>query len=218
MSHEATNWAYKLDLPMAQKFVLVALADRADEDHSCYPGQKMLAGMVGASVATIRRALVELEKTGLITRKRRFRDDGYRTSDRYVLNVGTLPLNLTTGQSDHRSNSETLPLNESHLTAQSEGAKNHQLTTRETSGGTRKRATQLPDTFTVTPDMRAWATEKTPSVDVDTETEQFKDHHQAKGSKFMDWRKAWQTWMRKSQQWAKPKPSEEVPREWRGAF
>lgn len=122
MSHEATNWAYKLDLPMSQKFVLIALADRADEHHSCFPGQKSLATMVGSSVETVRRALIGLEHAGLIRRERRNRASGYRTSDRYVLSVGSLPVNLPTRQSAYKAESGSLPVNERNLTGQSEGA------------------------------------------------------------------------------------------------
>lgn len=85
MAYQATNWAWDLDLPMTQKFVLVALADMADESMSCFPGQKRLARMVGGSERTVRRALSELEELGLIEREERRAKDGYRTSDRYVL-------------------------------------------------------------------------------------------------------------------------------------
>lgn len=47
MSYRALNWAWEADLPMPQKFVLVALADMADEKDSCYPGQERLARMTG---------------------------------------------------------------------------------------------------------------------------------------------------------------------------
>lgn len=44
--------------------------------------------------------------------------------------------------------------------------------------------------------MRAWAKDRVPQVDVDKATEQFLDHHRAKGSVMADWRAAWMTWMR----------------------
>jgi hypothetical protein len=59
-----------------------------------------------------------------------------------------------------------------------------------------KRAHQLSDDFTVTDDMRAWAAEHVPGVPVDAETENFRDHHRAKGSVMKDWTAAWRTWMR----------------------
>lgn len=87
MSYRALNWAWEADLPTSQKFVLVALADMADEHESCFPGQERLARMVGGSVSTVHRAVKSLEATGYITRQQRRGADGMRTSDRYRLNV-----------------------------------------------------------------------------------------------------------------------------------
>lgn len=123
MSNEAVSWAFKVDgLTMTQKFVLVALADWADEENSCFPGQKKLAGKTNSSVATVRRALDALEDQGLISRERRTRKSGYRTSDRFFLSVGSLPLNLPTAQSDYKAESASLPLIDATLTAQIERA------------------------------------------------------------------------------------------------
>ena len=66
MSYKATNWAWELGLKMPEKFVLVALADMADEKQSCYPGQATLSRMTGASESTVRRALNRLEDGGLL--------------------------------------------------------------------------------------------------------------------------------------------------------
>lgn len=87
MSYKATHWAWETDLPMTQKFVLVALADMADEAHSCFPGQERIARMIGATDRTVRAALTKLEADGFLTRIERRGSDGLRTSDRYVLHV-----------------------------------------------------------------------------------------------------------------------------------
>jgi len=151
MSNEAITWAWRQTLTtMAEKLVLVRLADMADERFSCWPGQKRLADDSSCSEPTVRRALRGLEAKGLIYRERRSRDDGSRTSDRYVLPVrvhvevrdecaptdqsdrggvnlnGAQPINLTgpTDQSDGG-----LPINLAGPTDQSDGA----LTIREPS-------------------------------------------------------------------------------------
>lgn len=87
MSNRAITWAYRQELPCGAKFVLVALADMADEAHSCYPGQALLASMTGQAERTVRRHLESLESAGLITRAARRTGAGVRTSDRYVLVV-----------------------------------------------------------------------------------------------------------------------------------
>lgn len=87
MSYKALNWAWEAQLPMAQKFVLVALADMADEKETCYPGQERLAAMTGTSVSTVRRAVKALEEMGAISRRARGVAGGGRTSDRYYLHT-----------------------------------------------------------------------------------------------------------------------------------
>lgn len=87
MSNEAISWAYRQPLPPIQRFVLVTLADLADESHSCWPGQAYLVARTGASARTVRRALDELEGGGWIRRTTRPIVGGGRRSDRYTLGV-----------------------------------------------------------------------------------------------------------------------------------
>lgn len=60
------------------------------------------------------------------------------------------------------------------------------------------RGTRLPDDFAVTPDMVAWASDKTPQVDGRHETEKFVNYWSAvpgaKGRK-TDWAATWRNWM-----------------------
>ena len=65
-----------------------------------------------------------------------------------------------------------------------------------------KRGTRLPDDFTVTVDMVAWARKNTPLVDEKFETDQFIDYWASKPGRAgvkLDWRRTWQTWMRNAQ-------------------
>jgi len=112
MSVKATSWAWDRDLPTTEKFVLVALADYADENNSCFPGHKTLAARIGASVSTVSRALKGLAERGYVVVERRHRTNGSRTSDRYALAVGRvefadlstedrLPVNLQGGDLQH---------------------------------------------------------------------------------------------------------------------
>lgn len=88
MSWQATNWAREQKAgSAAAKLVLILLADRADEDHSCYPGQATLAAEAECHVNSIASHLRTLEGRGLIKRVKRFTDKGHRTSDRYILPV-----------------------------------------------------------------------------------------------------------------------------------
>lgn len=94
MSHWASTWAYEQDVqPCGRKFVLVALANFADEDGFCYPSQERLAEMTGQDVRSVRRHLASLDKEGVIKRRGRRSKTGQRTSDGYTLQAPTSRLN-----------------------------------------------------------------------------------------------------------------------------
>ena len=67
MSHQATNWAAELrGIPPMAKLVLLRLADRADESGICYPSQRRLAAECGITERTVRNAIQELIRTGIV--------------------------------------------------------------------------------------------------------------------------------------------------------
>lgn len=86
------KWAVDVELPTTQKIVLMLLVHYADKDHTCYPGQTLLATNAGLGERATRNAVIALEKKGLIYRSKRFRKNGTRTSDGYHLNVGSQPV------------------------------------------------------------------------------------------------------------------------------
>lgn len=64
--------------------------------------------------------------------------------------------------------------------------------------------TLAPEKFEITEHLREWATKNNlTSVNLENETQKFLDHHAAKGSRFADWARAWQTWIRTGDGWAK---------------
>jgi hypothetical protein len=82
MGYKDTEWAYRLDLPMREKVVLVAYCHRTDDaTHETFVGQKTVAAMLGSSEKHVSRALGMLDRLGAITRTRRTGAGGYRTSD-----------------------------------------------------------------------------------------------------------------------------------------
>ena len=87
MSNEALTWAFRQDLPMTQKFVLVALADYADERGECFPKHETTAARTGANVRTVQRAIAALMEAGFMDMDHQYRDDGRFRSNRYRLNL-----------------------------------------------------------------------------------------------------------------------------------
>ena len=67
------------------KFVLVVLADAANDQGICWPRVSTIAGKVGVSTRTVRRAIQRLISHELITAEQRYRSDGSCSSNRYQL-------------------------------------------------------------------------------------------------------------------------------------
>lgn len=78
----------------SRKAVMLVLAEYADVDWSTICGQERIAAEAELSERTVREVLKAFEEEQLIARERRYRPDGYRTSDRIRLNraaIETLP-------------------------------------------------------------------------------------------------------------------------------
>ncbi|MBN2118553.1 MAG: hypothetical protein JW730_18410 [Anaerolineales bacterium] len=73
------------------------------------------------------------------------------------------------------------------------------------SGAAKKRRTSqrtgCPDSFDITEGLKEWASKAVPGLNVEAETENFLDHHRAKGSSFCNWDAAWKLWMRRERKY-----------------
>ena len=63
-----------MDLPHRAVAVYTYLYDRANKNGECWPSVKTIAGDIKLSPATVRRAIKDLRKVGLIETKQRYRD------------------------------------------------------------------------------------------------------------------------------------------------
>lgn len=85
MSGHALGWAFAQDLPCAHKFVLVALADNAGHDGTCWPSQRNIAEKCGLSRQRVNEILGDLELSGHLTISGRQRKNGADSSCFYTL-------------------------------------------------------------------------------------------------------------------------------------
>lgn len=84
MSNEALTWAFKTQIKNpGAKFVLVSLANYADENNRCFPSRKHLCKMTGIAERTITEHLAFLEKEGLLKMVPRFIGGKGQTSSIY---------------------------------------------------------------------------------------------------------------------------------------
>lgn len=79
------NYLYKMDLPHRAFTVYRYLLDRANKDGECWPSVNKIAGDIKLSPATVRRAIKDLKKVGLIETKQRYREHGGKSSLLYKM-------------------------------------------------------------------------------------------------------------------------------------
>ena len=91
MSMEAITAARKLRLPPRDKFVLLALADYANDNAEAYPKQSTIAEWTCYARQTVNEALNSLEAAGLIQAKQTYRDDGGKSVKVYRLTFVDTP-------------------------------------------------------------------------------------------------------------------------------
>lgn len=92
----AMDWALAEDLGAADKLMLVTLAWVSDDQGVTFKGQQTLAERVGKDARWVRLHLASLADSGHVTRYRRHRENGSRTTDVIVLNgPRPEPLNIT---------------------------------------------------------------------------------------------------------------------------
>lgn len=82
MSFRFLAWAqsYKTGAP-STKAVLMALCSICNDDGVCWPSQQRIADDCELSLSTVKRSMADLETAGMLSRERRYREGGYRTSD-----------------------------------------------------------------------------------------------------------------------------------------
>ena len=65
--------------------VYMYLKDRAGKGQGCWPAVKTIASDLDLSRSTIKRALHDLTKAGLVEKETRYRENGSHTSNRLIL-------------------------------------------------------------------------------------------------------------------------------------
>lgn len=79
------DFIYRMDLPHRAVSVYIYLAERTDQEGKCWPAISTIARELKLSPTTVRRAVRDLRKAGLIRTEQRYRDSGGKSSLLYVL-------------------------------------------------------------------------------------------------------------------------------------
>lgn len=211
------EWLIRSSVSAVALRVYAALARHADSKQQAFPSRRVLAEWCGkSSVRTIDAAIDELEKVGAVVVTRRSKGN-VKQSNLYQLQLvepegvaqpiapGGSAANCTRGSA---ANCTGVVQPVAHRTRANE----REPIERE------KRGTRIPTNFTVSEEMRAWAAEKVPMVNVDEQTERFIDFWRAKSGAAavkQDWVATWRNWMRNAKKWAPDAPAA-LPPELRG--
>ena len=70
-------------LPIRAKTVYMYLRDRSDKARKCWPGINTIAAELNCSRSTVKRALDDLCRAGLLQKDPRWRENGSLTSNLY---------------------------------------------------------------------------------------------------------------------------------------
>lgn len=74
---------YKIGISSKGKLVYFYLDDRKNADNVAWPGLNTIARELSMSRSSVRRAIQELEKIGLVRKEAHYRANGSATSNRY---------------------------------------------------------------------------------------------------------------------------------------
>ena len=74
------TFLYQMDLSHRAVAVYTYLYERANKNGECWPSVKTIAGDIKLSPATVRRAIKDLRKVGLIETKQQYRENGDKSS------------------------------------------------------------------------------------------------------------------------------------------
>ncbi len=82
------DFLYRMQLPHCAVSVYIYLSDRANKDGECWPAIPTIATELKLSQSTVRRALRDLRKAGLLQTEQRYRSKGSKSSLLYKLRKG----------------------------------------------------------------------------------------------------------------------------------
>jgi hypothetical protein len=93
MSFKYLAWAQSFKTGSSSaKAVLMALCSIVNDDGVGFPSQQRIADDTELSIRSVKRAMDDLETRGMLSRERRYRENGYRTSD--LITVHQTPIIL----------------------------------------------------------------------------------------------------------------------------
>lgn len=182
MNLMAKAMSIKVGNPL-RKLVLIKLADNANDEGECWPSYQHIADQCEVSRSTVKSHIRALEDMGLL--KREFRRKGELNQS----NVFYLTLD----------NAQQNPPESGGAGADRGGAgadprTYHSFEPVKEPLERKKKPSSMPEGFSPSASHQKMAEEF--GISLQDEFDKFTDHHLSKGSKFIDWSRALNTWLR----------------------
>lgn len=224
------NWVIRSDrLHGTEKWVYIALLNRANSKGMSWPSLATLAKDVGVSKNTILKTLKSLEDKRLIERTQRRKSSNEFDSNVYLVRAWEGGAESALGGSSSEQgvvqpvnkggsneSQEVLPIEVLPNRSTTQERDGDVISVEDVPDGT-TRPEPLPDPFILDRRMKAWGASNLPGLDLVTETRTFVTywrHGEGKGKRKKNWYLTWQNWMRKQHADAKRDAPSGDPNAW----
>lgn len=188
-----------------RKLVLIKLADNANDNGECWPSYQHIADHCECSKSAVKDHISALIKLGLMSKENRVGNNNGKgnTSNVYRLNLTKTPvppesIGGATGGTPVPQESTPPVTPAGTRTSNSFEPVKEPL-------DSKKKSSSLPEGFSPAPSHHKMAEEY--GISLQDEFDKFIDHHLSKGSKFIDWNRALNTWLRNARGFQKSRPS-----------
>ncbi|ECK0309190.1 helix-turn-helix domain-containing protein [Salmonella enterica subsp. enterica serovar Schwarzengrund] len=190
MNLMAKAMSIKVGNPL-RKLVLIKLADNANDNGECWPSYQHIADHCECSKSAVKEHISALIKLGLMTKENRVGVNNGKgnTSNVYRLHLTSTPVPPESTPPVPPAGTRT----------------SHSFEPVKEPLDNKKKLSSMPEGFSPSASHQKMAEEY--GISLQEEFDKFTDHHISKGSKFIDWNRALNTWLRNAKGFQKSRPS-----------
>ncbi len=204
-----------------RKLVLIKLADNANDNGECWPSYQHIADHCECSKSAVKEHISALIKLGLMTKENRVGVNNGKgnTSNVYRLHLTSTPVPPESTPPVPPKSTPVPPKSTPPVPPKSTpvppkstppvppaGTRtSHSFEPVKEPLDNKKKLSSMPEGFSPSASHQKMAEEY--GISLQEEFDKFTDHHISKGSKFIDWNRALNTWLRNAKGFQKSRPS-----------
>lgn len=188
-----------------RKLVLIKLADNANDNGECWPSYQHIADHCECSKSAVKEHISALIKLGLMTKENRVGVNNGKgnTSNVYRLHLTSTP--VPPESTPVPPESTPVPPESTPPVPPAGTRTSHSFEPVKEPLDNKKKLSSMPEGFSPSASHQKMAEEY--GISLQEEFDKFTDHHISKGSKFIDWNRALNTWLRNAKGFQKSRPS-----------